>query len=288
MAKKNGKSISIRKLVKNGEDQLRQAGVLEPETDAFYLWEVCFCKSRAWFWTHSEMEADSLLANRYDFLIKQRAKRIPLQYLTGIQEFMGLCFEVDENVLIPRQDTEILVEEILKDCLGREKVSVLDLCTGSGCIILSLKKLGNLGQAAACDISEKALSIAKKNGEALGVDVNWVHSDLYENIEGSFDILVSNPPYIKTEEIKRLMPEVRKYEPIVALDGDADGLFFYRRIVKGAKERLTSGGRIYFEIGWDQAAAIKELLFAAGFDKIAVIQDLAGLDRVIKAELPRC
>ena len=219
-------------------------------------------------------------------MIEKRSQRIPLQHITGSREFMGLEFYVNEHVLIPRQDTETLAELILKDYKGRKPV-ILDMCTGSGCIAISLSKIGGFDDVAAVDLSKEALKVAKRNADVLlgPGRITLIESDLFQAIEpkSRFDIIVSNPPYIPTEIIKELQPEVRNFEPMLALDGREDGLFFYRQLVSEGRRFLNPGGSIYFEIGYDQAESVSALLEDAGFAEIRVVKDAAGLDRVVCA-----
>lgn len=272
---------TYKEVLQAGKDFLKKSGIEEADVDAWYLFAHVFGISRTQFFLYGQDECpgDKILV--YKNLLKRRAARIPLQYITGVQEFMGLEFEVNENVLIPRQDTEILVEEVLKVCKGK---SVLDLCTGSGCIILSLARLGNLKKAAGSDISEKALQVAGRNARKLDVDVTFICSDLFEKIEGKYDIIVSNPPYIKSEEYLSLMPEVRDHEPKTALEAGTDGLIYYKRIIKDLPEFINQDCYVFFEIGWDQGNAVRELLMKAGFTDINIKKDLSGLDRVVCAK----
>lgn len=272
---------SFNELLQDAKNILRNNGIADADIDAWYLLAHVFGMSRADYIIHAKDEAPKDIALIYKEMVEKRASHIPLQYITGVSEFMGLEFLVDENVLIPRQDTEILVEEVLKVCKGK---SVLDICTGSGCIILSLAKLGSLKKAVGCDISVKALQVAKKNADKLGVEVTLICSDIFENIEGKYDIIVSNPPYIKSEEISSLMPEVRDHEPRLALEGGSDGLIFYRRIINDLKRFINPGGYIFFETGYDQGEAVKDLLTTAGFSDIYIKKDLSGLDRVVCAK----
>ena len=192
---------------------------------------------------------------------------------------MGLEFVVNEHVLIPRQDTEILVESVLK--VLEPEMKILDMCTGSGCILLSLLKLSKGVSGVGVDISEKALKVAKTNREKLNLEAELLQSDLFEMVEGDFDVIVSNPPYIRTAVIEELKEEVKFHDPYIALDGKEDGLYFYRKIVKSGLKHLKRGGRLYFEIGHDQGEDVKKLMEEAGFEKVTVKKDLAGLDRVV-------
>lgn len=272
---------TYREVLRDARDFLKKAGVAEYEVDAWYLFAHVFDINRALFFLHEQDECPEDKVSLYKKLLEKRAARIPLQYITGVQEFMGLEFEVNENVLIPRQDTEILVEEVLKVCKGR---TVLDMCTGSGCIVISLAKYGDLKRAVGSDISEKALQVAVKNAEKMNVDVTFICSDLFENIEGKYDIITSNPPYIKSDEFLTLMPEVRDHEPKLALEAGTDGLIYYKRIINALPEFLNPGGRVFFEIGYDQGKAVSGLLAKAGFFDIYVKKDLSGLDRVVCAK----
>ena len=235
----------------------------------------------------SEKEKDSFLN-----LIDTRANGKPIQYILGKCEFMSLPFYVNENVLIPRNDTEILVEEILNYIKNKQDVeTIFDMCTGSGCIPISILKLTeNVSKnifAYASDISEKALETAVENAKLNGVEkrIEFIKSDLFQNIEkniyGKVDIFISNPPYIKTKEIDTLMREVKNFEPKNALDGGNDGLDFYKNIVQEANVFLKHGGILAFEIGFDQALSVSMLMKDKGFSNIKIIKDLAGLDRVV-------
>lgn len=264
--------------LKWGTDYLREWEVPEAEVNAWYLLEYCARIDRTQYFVRQMEEMPEDIWQTYQEVLEKRGRRIPLQYITGTQEFMGLEFQVNEHVLIPRQDTEVLVEEALKYIQDGQRV--LDMCTGSGCIIVSLAVFRKI-HAEAADISGQALKVAEKNAEKHGRDVRFVESDLFEKIEGQYDCIVSNPPYISSEEVKKLMPEVRDHEPVSALDGTKDGLYFYRKIVKEAEGHLVSKGWLLFEIGWDQGAAVSEMMRMSGYDKVEVKKDLAGLDRVV-------
>lgn len=267
-----------------GEEKLERAGVPEAKLNAWLLLEHVSGCTKSHYLAYPKEELPEKAKQRFQEALKLRCQRIPLQHITGVQEFMGHTFRVNDKVLIPRQDTELLVEEVLKDLkLG---MRFLDLCTGSGCILLSLLMgcPGALGTGA--DISTEALKIAEKNRELLNQEALLLESDLFEQIEGTFDVIVSNPPYIRSEEISSLMEEVRIYEPLSALDGHEDGLYFYQRIAKESPSYLKPGGRLYLEIGYDQGISVPELLEEQGFCQIEVKKDLAGLDRVVKGMYP--
>lgn len=268
-----------------GREQLKAAGILDYELDAWYLLEyVCKIKKSDYYLCSSEEMEDEKF-QEYELLLRKRGERVPLQYITGVQEFMGLEFKVNSHVLIPRQDTETLVEEALK--VLEPEMKVLDLCTGSGCIMISLLKHAKqkiFGTAS--DISKQALLIAKENAKQNQVEMELVRSDLFQNITGRFDMILSNPPYIPTNLIETLMPEVKNFEPLEALDGSEDGLSFYRRIVDAGRKFLKSNGYLYFEIGCDQGGRVAFLMEEYGFRNVKVIKDLAGNDRVVCGNLP--
>lgn len=206
----------------------------------------------------------------------------PLAYLLGEREFYGLRFSVSEDVLIPRQETELLVERCTEIIQKENLKTALDLCTGSGCIAVCLSRHTSAAISAS-DISPEALSVARKNAETLGASVRFFESDLLKNVEGSYDLIVSNPPYISKEEYACIEPAVREKEPALALLGGADGLLFYRRIAEDAPSHLNPGGHLALEIGYEQAKAVCALLRAQGFDKIEVLKDYAGLERMVFA-----
>ena len=263
-----------------GEERLKEANIAEASLDAWYLMEYALSTNRMDFLMNRNQTVCEKQVEQYQKLIEQRASHIPLQHLTGVQEFMGYPFKVNEFVLIPRQDTELLVEEVLKKADGKR---VLDMCTGSGCIIISLSKFSNLQKAVGVDISKEALKVAKENVIALEANVDLIESDLFSHLnkEEPFDIIVSNPPYIESSEVDKLMPEVKDHEPRLALDGMEDGLYFYRKIVKEAKHYLTKNGALFFEIGYNQGKAVCELMIENGYKEVKVIKDLCGLDRVV-------
>ena len=275
------KSLSYKEILTLGANNLSASGIEEADIDAWYLLEKVSGLSRAAYFLHSEDRIESDKAEEFLRLIERRSKRIPLSYVLGSRDFMGFTFKVNENVLIPEQETELLVEEVLKSCEGK---SVLDLCTGSGCIAISIGLLGKPDKVVGADISERALSVAKENALLLNVsNVNFLQSDLFDGISEKFDIIVSNPPYIETEVIDKLQPEVRKYIPRLALDGDKDGLKFYRKITEYAPKYLNKNARIFYEIGYNQSREVSNILGGNGFTDIRVIQDYSGLDRIVMA-----
>ncbi len=275
--------MTLKEALTFGKDLLKQTGIEEYETDAWLLLEgACKC-TRNDYYLRGEKPLTKEQETLWKESLEKRIKRIPVQHILGVQDFMGLTFQVTPDVLCPRQDTEVLVEEALKYLKPGNKI--LDLCTGSGCILISLLKYAKGCTGTGADLSEKALKVAEENAENLNIECTLIHSDLFEKIEGRFDMIVSNPPYIATKEIDALMPEVRDMEPRMALDGKEDGLFFYREIVRKAHRYLNPGGWLLFEIGYDQGQAVSEMMKSAGFAEIKVIKDLAGLDRVVKGKL---
>lgn len=261
-----------------GEKILGKAGIADAKTDTWLLMEMACKIDRNFYYMHMMEEMTEEQAKQYQLLIKKRAERVPLQYITGEQEFMGLTFTVNSSVLIPRQDTETLVEEALK--AAKPGMNILDMCTGSGCVLISILKNVD-AKGIGYDISKQALNVAKENAKRNHVVCEFERSDLFENVDGTYDIIVSNPPYIPTEVIHTLMPEVKEFEPMEALDGMEDGLHFYRRIVREAKEHLAKGGYLMLEIGHDQGASVSEMLEYGGYAEVRVIKDLARNDRVV-------
>ncbi len=303
-----------------GMEYLTKAGIVDARVDARLLLEFVCGTSQHDLLLHGDKEVDTAQYEQYEICIRKRGERVPLQYITGTQVFMGFEFQVNEHVLIPRQDTEILVEEALKILstglnvpvaggTGQPK-RILDMCTGSGCILLSLlalagdemKTVDTMRSATfatdktteisgvGVDISPEALKVAEGNLEIISnrcgrkLQAEFLESDLFSVFSKEareFDMIVSNPPYIASEVIHSLEPEVRLHEPVRALDGTADGLYFYRKIVTESIPFLKRGGCLLFEIGYDQGEAVSGLMKAAGFVQVTVKQDYAGLDRIV-------
>ena len=272
--------MTLREAWNLGKKRLTAAEVPDADLDAWYLLEWCTGVSRSHYLAYPDEIISHDQEEQYRASLVKRERRIPLQQITGEQEFMGLSFYVNEHVLIPRQDTEILVEETAK--FLRDGMQFLDLCTGSGCILLSLLHLKPGVEGTGVDLSPEALKVAEKNWERLGAKAALIQSDLFDKIESAFDVIVSNPPYIKRAEIETLMDEVRLHEPYMALDGHEDGLYFYRKIAEEAPKYLRAGGGLFLEIGCDQGACVAELLRQQGFADVKVVKDLAGLDRVVE------
>lgn len=275
--------MTLREALALGKDLLKKANIFEYETDAWLLLEgACGCTRNDLYLRGNDplSEEQETLYKEY---LEKRSRRIPVQHILGVQCFCGLDFIVTPDVLCPRQDTEILIEEAIKRI--RPGSSILDMCTGSGCIILTLLHFVKDCKGTAADLSEKALAVAVQNAKKLEKECTFIHSDLFENIEGRYDVIVSNPPYIATKEIEALEPEVRDMEPRMALDGMEDGLFFYRKIVSASVQYLNPEGWLMFEIGYDQGEQVSEMMKSAGYVDVKVVGDLAGLDRVVIGKL---
>lgn len=289
--------MTYRQLLIEGTNRLSEKNITEYENNAWLIFEYVFKLSRhQYFMKMNDTICDDNAVELYRTCIEKRATHVPVQYITGTQDFMGLTFLVNENVLIPRQDTEILVEEVLKILKIMEEmqdnshdIRVLDMCTGSGCIAISVSLHGNV-DVTAVDISEKALEVAKENAKNLGADrVKFIESDLFEKInvnnsveqEQRYDIIVSNPPYIPSKVVDGLMPEVVEHEPRLALDGTEDGLLFYRKITEESLRYIKPDGWLCYEIGCEQGDDVSRIMMDNGYKDVKVIKDLAGLDRVV-------
>lgn len=262
-----------------GEKVLAHAGIIDARVDSWLLLEMACRIDRQFYYMHMDEEMTAEQTEEFKSLLKKRGERIPLQYITGEQEFMGLTFHVNSHVLIPRQDTETLVEEALKHV--EPGMQIMDMCTGSGCILISVLKNSKDTTGCGYDISKQAINVAKENAKWNDVAADFEKSDLFENATGTYDMILSNPPYIRTDEIMKLMPEVTEFEPVQALDGKEDGLYFYRRIIKECRDFLNPGAYLIFEIGYDQGKEVSEMMEYAGFSGVAVIKDLAHNDRVV-------
>ena len=275
--------MKYRELLQEGTEQLKKAAIADANVDAAYLLEyVCGIDRTHYLLCMTETVPPQMVA-RYEEAIALRASHQPLQYITGEQEFMGLSFQVSPEVLIPRQDTETLVEQTQRVLKDNDRI--LDMCTGSGCILISLLHENKTYQGMGVDIADTSIALARENAKKNGVQAEWLVSDLFSDVYGAFDVIVSNPPYIATEVLQELMPEVIEYEPKRALDGHEDGLYFYRQIIADAPKFLKPGGWILFEIGYDQGESVPTLLEEAGFTEITVIKDYNGNDRVVRARL---
>lgn len=293
--------MKTRILVKEGEYQLSKAFCMDAKIDAEELFCYLTGTDKVGLFLKAEEEVDPETEEKYKELIKRRAERIPLQHITGVQEFMGHTFKVNSDVLIPRQDTETLVEEaarvmqetpkekltLMEKLRGGKEWEVLDLCCGSGAIGISLSKIYSHIKLTSSDISEKALAVAAENAKELRVKAKFVKGDMFAPHAGKkFDMIVSNPPYIRTMMISILQEEVKKHEPLNALDGGRDGLDFYRIIVDQAADYLKPGGYLLLEIGHDQGEDLRKMLKDSGrYTAAEVIRDLPGKDRVVKCKL---
>ena len=300
-------NITYREAVLKGAASLKCRGVESPEYDSRELMlKAAGFDSTQYLCRSTELVPAEHLAT-FQGYVDRRMNREPLQHILGEACFYGRSFLVNENVLVPRLDTEVLVEQALK--VTRDNDAVLDMCTGSGCIIITMALERKLSFACGCDLSDKALEVAQSNGARLIPEdrycfVNadgdnksifrFCQGDLFDSLDKNyglnlkpvkFDVIVSNPPYIETEVINTLSDEVRLHEPVMALDGSADGLEFYRRISAKAPEYLKPGGYLLYEIGYNQGQQVSMIMEEAGFRDVEIIKDLAGLDRVVKARL---
>ena len=283
---------TFHELLTQGTQLLMNAGIEEARLDAWLLLEYTADISRAWYYAHPESEVNEEIVSEYLSLCQKRAEHIPLQHLTHQACFMGYDFYVDERVLVPRQDTEVLAEEALHQLRNMRNPRILDMCTGSGCLLLSLLMELPDATGTGVDISAAALAVAERNRKNLELEKRavLVQSDTFSgdyfqknsgNISLEYDMLISNPPYIPTEDIGKLMEEVRFHDPVLALDGREDGLYFYRRITEQAGKYLKPGGWLMYEIGCEQGAAVSAIMQGEGVTEVTVKKDLAGLDRVV-------
>ncbi|WP_027217500.1 peptide chain release factor N(5)-glutamine methyltransferase [Butyrivibrio fibrisolvens] len=270
-------------IYKNASIRLKEAGVPEYQLDARLLLEYVCGTDYNTLLVHGDRDVSPEEEKKYNELIEKRASRVPLAYIVGYQEFMGLTFDVNENVLVPNQDTETLAEEALREL--SDGMRFMDLCTGSGCVALSILNYTNDTSCVMTDISDKAIEVATDNRDRLGFSdrAEIVKTDLFpQDDDKKFDMIVSNPPYIRTDVIATLPPEVGKGEPYIALDGGQDGLIFYRRIIENAPKWLYTSGWLMMEIGYDQGDAVAGLMKDGGFHEVEVIKDLGGNDRVVR------
>lgn len=276
--------MTLKQVLDKGILMLESENVPDAKIDAWYLLSFVTGLSKAQYFLKQNEEVDELLVHKYQNVLLRRASRVPLQHITEEQDFMGLPFWVNEHVLIPRQDTETLVEEALKVIPSGSHV--LDLCTGSGCVIISLVVLGQGITGAGIDISDEAIAVARDNGNRLAPGrIDFIKGNLWNPVLGKYNTIVSNPPYIRTEDINGLAEEVKDHEPLIALDGTEDGLFFYREIVGHAADYLACDGWLLVEIGYDQGPDVYALFVENGFKDVEVVNDLAGNNRVVKGHL---
>lgn len=273
--------MTINGIVKNGIIKLKENNIEEPLLKIRILVASVLNKPKEYIMAHSEDKLDEVHEKKILEGIEQLMNYVPIQYITNNQEFMKLNFFVNQNVLIPRSDTEILVEEVI-NTYKNEPVKILDMCTGSGCIAISLKKYMQNSEVCGIDISKEALKVAQLNAKNNNVDVKFKCSDMFTDIKNKdFDVIVSNPPYIKTQVINSLDREV-KNEPIIALDGGEDGLYFYKKIIKEAFNFLTDNGLIFLEIGYDQKDELIELINTdKRYELVKTKKDLGDNDRIV-------
>jgi len=278
--------MRVKEALLYASDKLKENRIENSLNEAKYLLKYLLETDDIFFITNLDNELESEKLDEYKKLVEKRCKHIPFSYITGTKEFMGLEFYVDNQTLIPRPETEIIVEYMINN-FSKQNLNILEIGVGSGCISIStayyLKNINILG----VDINEKALITANRNIQKHNLEnrVKFIKSDIYENIKDKFDMIISNPPYIKKDVIKTLDRDVKDYEPILALDGGEDGLYFYREIINNAKKYLTENGHIILEIGYDQKKEVTDLLKENDFIQIKTIKDLAGFDRTIIAKL---
>lgn len=287
--------ITFGEILDVGIKRLKQANIADASIDAERLLMYLMNENRTFIYLHRNDGTDENHADAYFELIDRRAEGEPLQYIVGEQEFMGLSFNVNEAVLIPRQDTETLVETALSFAKNKKgSISILDMCCGSGAIAISMAYFLPKSKLTACDISEAALNVARSNAKKNGVEkkINFIESDLYMPVQkkkpmkDKFDMILCNPPYIPSYVIPTLQREIKDHEPVAALDGGEDGLDFYRKMVTDSAVHLKKGGYILFEIGHDQADDVAALLEEEGcYKDIFTHKDMARSDRVITAQL---
>ena len=282
--------MTIGELLRKGMLRLKDSDIDNYAGEARDLIMFLTGYNAAALFMHDGDEVSPDLSEQYDSMIDKRCTHYPIQYLMGETCFMGYNFKCRENVLIPRFDTENLVEAAVESVKDRDSLKVLDMCTGTGCIGLSFYmerlKQGVRDKVTLADISDHALSLAKDNRDSFSdihiEDIEVIKTDLFSELEGRrYDVLLSNPPYIPTEVCDELEKDVRDFEPRLALDGDRDGLSFYRRIISGMKDYLSVGAVIFMEIGCEQFEDVKKLMMDEGYGYISLIKDLSGLDRVV-------
>lgn len=278
--------MTVKEALETASRKLKKNNIENSINEAKYLLKYLLKKDDVFFITDLNYELTDDEINEYEKLINKRCSHVPFSYITGIKEFMGLDFYVDEETLIPRPETEIIVEYMIEH-FKAIPMDILEIGVGSGCISISIAKCLENVNILGVDINEKALVTANKNIKEHNVQdrVKFIKSDIYENVEGKFDIIISNPPYIRKDIIDTLEDDVKKYEPILALDGGEDGLYFYREIINNASKYLNEGGHIIFEIGYDQGEEVKDLLIQNNFADIEIIKDLAGFDRTVAGRL---
>lgn len=272
--------MTVAKAVNNIKEKLSATGIDTASLDAQLIVGKALNMTKVQILTYPDKILTEEEKCKINEMYLKRINRMPMQYILGECEFMGLNFKVNSNTLIPRGDTEILVEKAIELINENNYKYVLDIGTGSGAIAVSIAKYTG-AKVTAVDISNEAIMVAKENATNNEVNIEFINSDLFEDVTGSYDLIVSNPPYIEKDVIKTLEPDVKDYEPVIALDGGCDGLDFYKSITKDCCKYLNENGSIIFEIGYNQGEVVSSLLSAYNFGKISVKKDLAGLDRVV-------
>lgn len=281
--------MKIKELIQESKRILKENNINDINLKLRIILSKLLNKPKEYIIIHEDIEIDDRIVQIFFKKIEDLKNNVPIQYIVNNQEFFGLDFYVNESVLIPQPDTEILVEETINliqkmENIPNKKLKILDLCTGSGAIGISIAKNVEKSIVYASDISENALEIAKKNAMTNNIDINFIKSNLFENINEKFNIIVSNPPYIETEVIKTLSEEVRK-EPVIALDGGIDGLDFYRKIAAEAKKYLENNGYLALEIGYNQKDTVEEILKQNSYKNIYSKKDFANNDRIVIAQI---
>lgn len=273
--------MKISDILKNTADRLKKSGIDTANLDAKLLLCKYLKKDKLYLIVNSNEEIN--IDDDFEQLVIRREKREPMQYILGKAEFFGLDFKVNKNVLIPRPDTEVLVEKVI-DFVGDNSYTVLDIGTGSGCIPVTVAVNCKNAKVYTADISEDATAVAKENAKLNGVEerISFLNMDILKDFpEEEVDCIVSNPPYIEEDVIPTLMSDVKDFEPYIALSGGKDGLVFYRRIAEKGFEILKDGGLIAFEVGHNQAMAVSTILEENGFNDIITLKDLVGIERVV-------
>lgn len=281
---------TIKYLVDYGMKFLKDSHIENPILESQLLLAKNLNVDKLYIMTNPDEKVHEDIIDRFINDVIKKCSGMPTQHITGTQEFMSLNFKVNNSVLIPRPDTETLVEMVIRSILPDKMYNILDIGTGSGCIAISIAKYVENVLVHAVDIKEGTLNLAKENAEGNGVreKISFYRGDIFEpfsNSDVQFDIIVSNPPYIPTESIEHLDTNVKDFEPKIALDGGIDGLDFYRKIIESARKFLKPNGKIFLEIGFDQGKSVAEMLQNEKFTDIVITKDLSGLDRVVQANL---
>ncbi|MDR7869494.1 MAG: peptide chain release factor N(5)-glutamine methyltransferase [Tissierellaceae bacterium] len=277
----------INEIISKGMTLIKERKYSNPRLESILVLSQLLKVDKSYIYIHGNEEVNQFIENRFFDIMNKRAEGHPLQYLLNVEEFMGLSFYVEEGVLIPRPDTEVLVEFIIDNIDKDKNLNVLDIGVGSGAISLSIAKNCPNTKVYGIDIEDTPIKVSNINKDKLNIEnATFYQGDLFEaleknNVDEKFHIIVSNPPYIKTSDIEELQIEVKNHEPITALDGGVDGLDFYRRITEEAKDYLYTNGMLIYEIGFDQSSEVMGILNKEGFSNISVLKDYQGHDRVV-------